>query len=187
MTNLMNRAKDKAKHVELPDTSELRSRIMDAVEEAIDRAESAVHDAPSPKEAAERVKTSRVGEATTAAIAAGLPIVISAVKGRAKGKAARRAAKVAPLAARSHPMLLGAAMVGGVALGLAAMRRRAAMAAKTSSGDAHYELSRDARSELKDDVARMEGEGGDLGAYDAEPKPLRRFVRAVDDAATKAH
>lgn len=209
MTTFMDRAKRKARGIDLPDTSTLRehmpdtavlrARVMAAVEEALDRAEDAWHDAPTAtKGAAKRVRSSRaaeataasadkarnsrVGEATSAAVAAGLPVALSFVRDRARSKAARRAAMLAPkVALRSSPVLLGAAAIGGVALGVAAVRRLRAEGSDAPRGDAHYELSNGSAASLDDDdVQRMEGEGGDLGAYDSDAAQLRRFVRSAD-------
>jgi len=181
MTTFIKRAKDRAKGVEMPeravllemvpDTTVLRSRIMAAVEEALDRAEAAVHDAPSATEAAKKVRQSRAADATLAAVSASAPIVMSALRARATRKAATR---VAPWALRAHPVLLGASVVGGAALGVMAVRRRRTEDAEASK---HYELSPDASASLDDQVARMSGEGGDIGGYDVVGATPRKFVR----------
>lgn len=197
----MNPFLNRARTNRLPDTTVLRARVMAAVEEAMDRIEDVMHDAPTPREAAgrvldsraaeaatanaERVRTSRAGEATATAAAAALPVVVSFLRDRAKSKAALRAARVAPFVFRSNPVLLGASVVGGAALGVAAIRRmRADAAARDEAGG---EMSAPARTVLAEEVSRMEGEGGDPGAYDGTPTPLRRFVRAGDEDRTGGH
>lgn len=201
MTNFMNRARDKAQGYDLPDTTVLRARVMAAVEEALDRAEDAWNDAPSAKDAAgrvrdsraaeatvasaERVRSSRAGEAAVTAVAAVLPLAASFLRDRAKSKAAMRAARIAPIAMRAHPVLLGASVVGGVALGVAAVRRMQSEGSRDD--DAHDELSGSAKTSMDNQVSRMEGEGGDLGAYDGTPTPLRRFVRTTDEESSNSN
>lgn len=181
--------------MQMPPTTVLRARVMAAVEEALDRAEEAWKDAPGATETvvrvrdsraagatvagAERVRSSKAGEAALAAVSAGIPLVASVLRNRAKTKAAQRAAQLAPLAMRAHPVLLGASLVGGVVLGVAAVRRMQAQSTADASGE-HYELSEPAAAELDDDVSRMKGEGGDLGAHDGSTPP-RRFVRTEGD------
>lgn len=168
----------------MPDTSALRARVMDAVEDALDRVEDAMADAPRPKEVATKAKSSRAGELAMAAVTAGLPIVTSALKSRGTRTAAKRAARMAPMVAvRAHPVLLGLSLVGGAALGVAALRRLrapggegAAELEAAHTRDAHYELSGDAdvSPSLDDDL---------MGGTAA---PTRRFARASDVNGTSS-
>lgn len=166
------------------DMTALRAKVMDVVEEAIDRAEAALHDAPRPsevaglaKQRAERVRRSQTVEAATAALGASMPFIVEAVKRRVTTRNARRAAKFTPWALRAHPVLFGAAVAGGALIGVAYLRhQRQEQRELTSSsgGDAGLRSAHErfeARADgfdLEDEVARMEAEGGEpAGASEA--------------------
>jgi hypothetical protein len=172
----MHRAKHSASQL---DTSAIRARVMDAVEDALDRAEDALKDAPSATEAAARVRRSRAVEAASTAVAAGVPIAVKALRTRATRKHAMKAARfTAPKVMRMHPVLLGAGVVGGALLGLDAARRlrNRRLADSKLQGQ---ELASGARFDLDEEVARMEDEGGEPGAYATGSTSRRnRFVRS---------
>ena len=58
-TTTMTRLTARFSKSQLPETSELRERILEAVEQAMDRIEDVVQDAPSPKEAADGIRRQR--------------------------------------------------------------------------------------------------------------------------------
>jgi hypothetical protein len=171
----MHRAKHSASQL---DTSAIRARVMDAVEDALDRAEDALKDAPSASEAADRVRHSRAVEAASTAVVAGVPIAFRALRTRATRKHAVKAARfAAPKVVRAHPVLLGAGLVGGALFGIRTARRLRARR-MTDTELQGQELASGARFDLDEEVARMEGEGGEPGASAPVSTSRRRFVRS---------
>ena len=122
MNVLMHRARKSAADI---DTAAIRQRIMAAVEEAMDRAEAALDQAPSTEEvvvhaskAADSVRRSRAVELATTAIAAGVPVVTRQVRKRVLSRrtASRMpAVMVVPVAvARRHPVVLGVTVLASL-------------------------------------------------------------------------
>lgn len=156
MSPLWNRARQAAAQLEVVDTTALRRRMLAAVEEAIDHAEELLQDAPDVAQARRRavqgVRGSRVVEAAGPLLAAGAPIAARAVRAHLSARTARRAAALAPYALRAHPAMLGAAVVGGVALGVELVRRQA-----TDDADVVEGQAQDA-SPFDDEVADLPGQ-----------------------------
>lgn len=183
MTKLLTRARRTARHtashLDVIDTTALRTRILDAVEDAIDHAESLLRQAPgiddtkdAAADAAKRVRRSRAIEATGAAVAAGAPFVTGAIRSRLNARNARKAGRLVPNVLRAHPAVFGAAVVGGALAGVAVARRMRS----DSSSDKLLEESPDDQLDeglvVGGQVARMEDEGGEPAASEGAP---RRF------------
>lgn len=144
-----------------PDAALVRAWISDAVQDALDRAESAVSDAPSAAEVAERLRRRRYGELALTAAGAGVPIARSALIRHARRRSSRKAVMVAvPVMMRAHPVTFAATIIGGAAIGGAAvaLRRRA----RRADGDA--EGGRAARA-TGPELARMDDDGGAMSSY----------------------
>lgn len=172
-----------------PDTSDLRARILDAVEQAIDRVEDVVADAPSPKEAAARVRRQRVVQQATSAAVAAAPYVARAARSRHVRRNSSRAARVAPLALRAHPVLLGIGLAASAVSGVLLFRRLRAQHASTSDAtvgasglqrrhDRYVEDS--TRFDLTEEVQRMEDEGGEPSAGASPANGAGRVVGATN-------
>lgn len=158
----------------------LRARIIEVVEGAIDQVDTLLADARRPttedaKEVVERVRDSRAVERAGTLIAAGAPFAVRMARAQMNRRNARRAARAMPLLARTHPVLLGASVVGGALLGmeLVARRRRGAdeepESTKRLARRAERQAGRATGYDLEEEVARMEGEGGEPGAAPVAP------------------
>ncbi len=180
----------------LPDTSDVRERILEAVEQAIDRVEDVVQDAPSPKEAADSLRRQRfVRSAGTTIIAVAptvarvaKPAMTKVAKHRMVRRGSRRAVVVAPFAMRAHPVLLGVGLAATAVGGAFAVRRMLAKRADSSSTElerAHDRYVEDfdpTRFNLDEEVERMEDEGGEPSAGSSSSRE-RRFVRSGNGSA----
>lgn len=197
MNSLLHRAKQRAQSVDSPDTDMLRARIMEVVDEALDRVESAyiaasdlVADAPTASEAARRMRRSRAVESASAVVAAGLPIATKALRSRG----ARRSAKVAPFVLRRHPVVFGASLLGAAVIGAVAMKRRHDNRSGASDSASPFDEELDSDSGAYDldlEVTRMEAEGGEPSGGSASSGDSvatsggvtrRRFVRSSFDS-----
>lgn len=118
--------------------------------------------APSRKELDQRREAMMQKVVATAGVV--LPLVPAIARKAVTHKRTRRAAMAAPMvAARTHPVVLGASLVGAGFVGYRVWKRHSAKQAEQAR-----------RNERHDDfvVARMEGEGGAIGAYDADPRSI---------------
>lgn len=187
MNRVSLRPSDKAVKTVTSDAKALRARVLDIVEDAMGQVEDLLHDAPGKDEAvaaAGRVRHSRAVELVGTAVAAGVPIASQLVRRHASRRNATRVARVMPFVVRTHPVLFGAAVVCGAIVGVELLRRR-----RASGDEGNWRLLRRAERhqeeaatgfDLDEEVARMEDEGGDPGAYGPVPRHKRRFVRAGD-------
>ncbi len=187
----MTRLTERFSKSRLPDSSELRERILEAVEQAIDRVEDVVQDAPTPKEAADSLRRQRfVRSAGTAIVAAG-PTVARMAKSRRLRRGSRRAALAAPFALRAHPVLMGIGLATTAVTG-ALLLRRALAKRSGSESSSELELAHDRYVEdfdptqfnLDEEVERMEDEGGEPSAGSAATD--RRFTRSNGQRATRS-
>lgn len=178
----------------LPEPQDLRERILDAVEQAIDRVEDVVSDAPSPKQTADRLRRQRVVRSAGTTIVAIAPTVARVARNRHVRRGSKGAVRLAPHALRAHPVLMGvglaAAALGGVAL---LRRRRAASQLATASNrslerahDSYVEDVDASHFDLTEEVERMEDEGGEPSAGSAPAGRDRRFARSNGQRATRS-
>ncbi|MEO6867348.1 MAG: hypothetical protein ABI200_04945 [Gaiellales bacterium] len=178
MTKMLNRAKKSINDIEFPDAGEIRSRVMDAVEQALDRLDDVVSDAPSASEASSRLRNSAAVNAASTFVVASIPAAVSALRSRATRTSTSRAARMVPSVVRIHPMIFGVAVLGGAAVGIVIVRTRARK---------KEEQAIEEQRALDKAKARMEGEGPMPGVYlDTGPSnppetssgsAERRFVR----------
>jgi hypothetical protein len=189
----MTRLTERFSRSKLPDSTDLRERILEAVEQAIDRVEDVVQDAPSPKEAADHLRRQRLVRSAGTTIVAIAPTVTRMAKNRHVRRTSRRAALAAPFAMRAHPVLMGvglaATAVTGALLIRRAIARRAELDSTTSSQlqqaqDRYVEDFDPTRFNLEEEVERMEDEGGEPSAGSAAAE--RRFVRSNGQRATRS-
>lgn len=173
----------------LPDSTELRERILEAVEQAIDRVEDVVQDAPSPKDAADGLRRQRFVRSAGTTIVAIAPTVARVAKNRHVRRGSRRAAVAAPFAMRAHPVLVGVglaatAITGALMLRRAIVKRNSANAGNelVQAHDRYVEDVDPTRFSLEEEVERMEDEGGEPSAGSAGSD--RRFVRSNGQRAT---
>jgi hypothetical protein len=155
------------------DQDALRAKLVDVLESAIDQVEALVADAPRPsaedaRQVASRVRESRVVEKVGTAIAAGAPIAMRVARQQMNRRNAKRAMRFVPLIARRHPLIFGASVVGGALLGMELLSRarspRDAASTKRLAWRADRQAELATGFDLDEEVARMEGEGGDTGA-----------------------
>jgi hypothetical protein len=176
----------------LPDSTELRERILAAVEQAIDRVEDVVQDAPSPKEAADHIRRQKLVRTAGTTIVAIAPTVARAAKNRHVRRGSRRAAVAAPFAMRAHPVLLGVGLATTALTGAIMIRRALARRAAGDDSRSELELAHEryvedfdpTRFNLEEEVERMEDEGGEPSAGSAGQ--TRRFVRSNGQRATQS-
>jgi hypothetical protein len=160
---------------------EVRDRILDVVEQAIDRISDVVEDTPTPGEAAQSMRRyTRNRELASAAFIAGAPALARAARERIMSRRASRSTfAVIPVTVASRPLLIGTGVVGGVvasALLIRAIRKRRA---RRTTEITEFDPT---RFDLEDEVARMQDEGGDAaGAAEAR---YRRFVRSGSESTT---
>lgn len=195
MSRLTRKFPTRRSSIDLPDTSALRERILEAVEQAIDRVEDVVSntDVPSASDTAKRVRKTRAWEMAGTAVAAAGPTVVRAARNRHVRRHSTRAARIAPLAVRSHPVLLGVSLAIAAVAGFGIAKRLKARHASEGAGllrahDRYTEGVDSSDFSLTEEVSRMEDEGGDPGAYDGTPASRsRRFVRSGNgsDAASR--
>lgn len=171
------------------DFAALRERLQAMVGEAVDQVERAWSEAPSASDAkaaagarVEQVRDSRAIETLAGLAATAAPVVAGFARRQVNRRNARHAAKALPLVVRAHPVLMGATIAAGALVGVELLRRRHL----ASNGATERRLQRraDARRsslatgfDLDEEVARMEGEGGDPGAYDGGQPALSGSVR----------
>lgn len=179
MSHLLSRARTSASNLDLPAPDELRERILDAVEQAIDRVGTVIEDAPSPSEAAHRMRRhTRNVELASAAIVAGAPALARAAHERiVQRRAAKSVVAFVPVSvAVSRPLLIGSGVVGGVvasALVLRAIRKRRAARHVRETEQSAIDAT---RFDVDAEVARMQYEGGNPAG--SEQAQTRRFVRS---------
>lgn len=187
MSRMTDRIQSRAKDIELPASQEVRDRILDFVEQVVDRTSTVIEDAPTPGEAARRVRRSRAIEVTSGALATALPIGLEYLRDRRADVAAMSTPaktaivlRTAPKALRLHPAVTGIALAGGVAGAAMLVRkrvkaRRAEQALRdrgvVAAGDDFSSQADSNRFDLDEEVARMADEGG-------EPSRGRRRGRA---------
>jgi hypothetical protein len=168
--------------------SDLRDRILEIVGDAVDQVGAALEEAPKPtmddaRDAAERVRTSHVVEAAGAAIAAALPLAARVARRQVNRRNARHAATALPFIMRRHPVVMGASLVGGALLGLELLHRR--RAPSDSARTRRLARRADAQAgiatgfDLDEEVARMEGEGGEPSAAPGAPGSTPRGVARI--------
>lgn len=131
-------------------------------ERTADTARAAKDNAPSRKQLEQRREDAMEKVAATAGLL--LPLVPMLARRAATHKSTRRMVVAAPMVAvRTHPVVLGVSVASAGYIGYRMWKRRAAAQAEQMKLDQrHDDFS----------VARMEGEGGNLGAYDSEPPSL---------------
>lgn len=195
----MTRFSERFSKADLPATTELRERILEAVEQAMDRIEDVVQDAPSPKEAADSLRRQRfVRSAGTTILAVAptvarvaRPTVVRVAKNRHVRRGSRRAAVAAPFAMRAHPVLMGVGLAATAVGGAFAIRRKLAQRADSSTKElqrAHDRYVEDVdptRFSLEEEVERMEDEGGEPSAGSVTGLDSR-FVRSSDPRASRS-
>lgn len=187
----MSRLSARFSKSQLPDSSELRERILAAVEQAIDRVEDVVADAPSPKEAADSLRRQRFVRSAGTTIVAIAPTVAKVAKNRHVRRSSRRAAAAAPFAMRAHPALMGIGLAATAVGGAMAVRRMLAKRSASSSSElvrAHDRYVEDVDPtgfSLEEEVGRMEDEGGEPSAG-AAGSMGGRFVRSNGQRTTRS-
>lgn len=182
MTRLAKRARKGADRIAETDLGALRSRVQGIVEEAVDQVEHLLKEAPTAKDAreaaehtAEKVRSSRAMETAVGLVAAGAPAAAHFARSQLNRRNARRASKAFPSVVRTHPLVIGAAVAASAIVGVELLRRRRSSGGGLlGRGNAKPATGLD----LDEEVARMEGEGGDPGAHDGEPPRLDGYARA---------
>ncbi len=189
MTTILQRARSKASHLDLqaPDTSDLRERIKDIVDDAIERVGDIVDGSDRTGRAGDAARSvgrnAKLVDLAPAAIMAVGPGVVRAMRERAAARRtfATRTLAVVPVAVTRRSMLVGGGAAAGVVAGLLlarwAIKRRAARrraAEDLSIQHDTYVAEIDPKQfDLEAEVERMEDEGGDPSG-----SRVRRFVRS---------
>lgn len=176
----------------LPDSTEMRERILEAVEQAIDRVEDVVKDAPSPKEAADNLRKQRIVRSAGTTMVAIAPAVARAARNRRLRGGSRRAALAAPFALRTHPVLMGVGVAATALTGALLLKRALSRFTHGSSSSDELQEAQDRSVEefdptgfsLDEEVERMEDEGGEPGTGSAPSD--RRFVGSNGQRATRS-
>ncbi len=189
MTTLMNRISSRASNVDLPEASDLRERVFDTLEEAIDR----IGDLGDPRsgvlDAAAGVRRhSRLSDLGVAVLVATGPAIFRALRERFTRPSPRaRVIAAVPVIVTRRPVLIGggvfAGLLAGFFLARAIRRTRAAERGDEQQLLAEHEeyaASVDPSSfDIDREVARMQDEGGEPdGAESARGGRRRRFARS---------
>jgi hypothetical protein len=182
--------------IDLLTPAELRERVFDAVEVALDRVDDVPHARDAVLDMARNVRIdSRRAELARAAIVAGAPSVLRAARTRLARRHAPRGLRVVPVVIVSRPFLVGAGVVGVAITGAlvvrsvrARRRARQELAVEQPIDVAHdaYVESVDPESfDLEVEVERMDSEGGvaQEGSSSEEPAS-RRFARSAARGAS---
>ncbi|MCW2927877.1 MAG: hypothetical protein JWM86_1845 [Thermoleophilia bacterium] len=170
MSRLTDRINSRT-NIELPATQELRDRVLDFVEQVVDRTSGVIDDAPTPSEAARRVRRSRAIEVASGAIATAVPIGVEYLRDRREQVASMSTPaktalvlRTAPKVLRFHPAVRTVALAGGVAGAALLVRRkirsRRAERSLQAGSDRFASQASANRFELDEEVARMADEGG---------------------------
>jgi hypothetical protein len=204
MTTVMKRIRSKASDLSdarVPDTGDLRERLKDIVEEAVDRVGDLV-DRDSASGAARSVsRNARLADLAPAALVAVGPGVVRALRERhqaSRSSAVGSVLAVVPMAVTRRRALMGGGVVAGMVAGVMVARwayrrrsaRRRAAEELAMEHDAYVQSVDPGRFDLEAEVARMEGEGGepasgsgDDDAGSAASPSRRRFVRSSSSAS----
>lgn len=184
----MDRARTTVSDVDLPAASELRERVLDIVENMIDRVGDVVDDttSTSPRDRAMGAargiqRHTRGSELASAAAVAAAPAIARAIGERiAARRASTLSVKSVPAVVLSRPALIGlgagAAIAGGLVAVRLVRRRRRRLEAEKPGEDF------DSRTyDVDEAVAQMQDEGGSPDGGGHAQRSTRRFVRSPDE------